>query len=349
MKKYVIYICLALLVCACGDDLMTGGRQYYYPGSGVFVCNEGNFMYGNASLTYYNPSTGEVEPQIFYNANNFPLGDVCQSMEIINGRGYVVVNNSGVIYVIDPITFKYLGKISGLTSPRFIMGNGRGKLYVTEYYSPSIKVIDESSLAFIGEISLPVQDAGAMVYDNGYVYVCASASPCVVCKIDASNDKLMATTPVTLSPNSIVVDKNKKLWVLSDGGYYGSPLGQEQAAISRINPSTMQVEKVLTFPSINDSPYNLRINGAGDKLYYVSYNVYAMGIDDGVLPVTPFIAADAGQMYYGLGVEPVTGDVYVSDAIDYMQKGRILRYSKTGVKMDSFTADIIPGAFCFKN
>ena len=74
-----------------------------------------------------------------------------------------------------------------------------------------------------------------------------------------------------------------------------------------------------------------------------------MGIDDDELPVESFIAADAGQMYYGLGVEPVTGDVYVSDAIDYMQKGRVLRYSKSGVKLDSFTADIIPGAFCFKN
>lgn len=348
MKKSVIYILLALLVSACGDDLMTGGRQYYYPESGVFVCNEGNFMYGNAALTYYDPSSREVENQIFYNANNFPLGDVCQSMEIINGRGYVVVNNSGVVYVIDPITFKYLGKISGLTSPRFIMGTGSGKLYVTEYYSPSIKVVDEATLSLIGEISLPVQDAGAMVRVDGYVYVCASDSPCVVCKIDASNEKLVASTPVTLSPNSIVVDKNKKLWVLSDGGYYGSPLGQEVAAISRINPSTMQVEKVLTFPSINDSPYNLRINGAGDKLYYVSYNVYAMGIDDGVLPVTPFVAADAGQMYYGIGVEPSSGDVYITDAVDYMQKGKVLRYSKSGEKIDSFTADIIPGAFCFK-
>ena len=69
MKKSVIYILLALLVSACGDDLMTGGRQYYYPESGVFVCNEGNFMYGNAALTYYDPSSKEVENQIFYNAN----------------------------------------------------------------------------------------------------------------------------------------------------------------------------------------------------------------------------------------------------------------------------------------
>jgi hypothetical protein len=91
------------------------------------------------------------------------------------------------------------------------------------------------------------------------------------------------------------------------------------------------------------------VSGDGKDMYYVSYHVYKVGIDDDELPDAPFIAADAGQMYYGLGVEPVTGDVYVSDAIDYMQKGRILRYSKTGVKMDSFTADIIPGAFCFKN
>ncbi len=349
MKKSVIYIFLALLVCACGDDLMTGGRQYYCPGSGVFVCNEGNFMYGNASLTYYNPSTGEVEPQVFYNANNFPLGDVCQSMEIINGRGYVVVNNSGVVYVIDPITFKYLGVISGLTSPRYIIDAGRGRLYITDYYSSMITVVDEKTLTVTGTIELPVQGTGAMLCCDGYVYVCGTSSPSLLCKVDVATDKVVSTAPVALSPNSVVCDVNKKLWVLSDGGYYGSPFGQEMAALTKVNPSNMTVEKVLEFSSMDDSPYNLRISGDGRQMYYVSYNIYNMGIDDDELPVESFIAADAGQMYYGLGVEPVTGDVYVSDAIDYMQKGRVLRYSKSGVKLDSFTADIIPGAFCFKN
>lgn len=133
MKKTGVFFALILgfLAASCGDDLITGGEQYFRPGPGVFICNEGNFMYGNASLSYYDTENRTVDNQVFYNANNFPLGDVCQSMSIIDGKGFVVVNNSGKVYVVDINTFKYVGAITGLTSPALHPGGGRRKdLYI---------------------------------------------------------------------------------------------------------------------------------------------------------------------------------------------------------------------------
>ena len=65
---------------------------------GLFICNEWNFQYGNATLSYYDPATKKVENEVFYRANAMKLGDVCQSMIIRDGIGWVVVNNSHVVF-----------------------------------------------------------------------------------------------------------------------------------------------------------------------------------------------------------------------------------------------------------
>ena len=71
-------------------------EDFEVTGDGLFICNEGNFQYGNATLSYYNPETKTVQNEIFYRANAMKLGDVCQSMIIRDGIGWVVVNNSHV-------------------------------------------------------------------------------------------------------------------------------------------------------------------------------------------------------------------------------------------------------------
>lgn len=212
--RMLLLLCVVGL-CSCANDLITGGRQYDCPGEGVFVCNEGNFMYGNASLSYYDPASKTVYNQVFYNANNFPLGDVCQSMAIVDGKGFVVVNNSGKVYVIDLNTFKYLGAISGLTSPRYIQVISEDKIYISDLYSPSMAVVDPRTYEITGRVYMgttkgpgKVNGTEQMVRYGKYVYVCSWSYNDKVYKVDTETDKVVDSLSVTRQPNSMVLDKN---------------------------------------------------------------------------------------------------------------------------------------------
>lgn len=64
-------------------------------------------------------------------------------------------------------------------------------------------------------------------------------------------------------------------------------------------------------------------------------------------PVKPFLPYN-NTLYYGLTINPVNSEVYIADAIDYVQNGVVLRYSPDGELLDEFYVGIIPGAFCWR-
>lgn len=71
-----------------------------------------------------------------------------------------------------------------------------------------------------------------------------------------------------------------------------------------------------------------------------------MPIDAEQLPTQAFVKA-SNNLFYGLGVNPLNSDVYVSDAIDYQQKGLVYRYNAKGALVYKIKAGIIPASFIF--
>ena len=326
-------------------------EEFNATGEGLFICNEGNFQYGNATLSYYNPATKKIQNEVFYRANAMKLGDVAQSMIIRNGIGWVVVNNSHVVFAIDINTFKEVGRITNLTSPRYIHFISDEKAYITQIWDNRIFVVNPKRYEIIGYIEVPnmTMESGSteqMVQQGDYLYVNCWSYNNRILKIDTETDEIVAELEVGIQPNSLVMDCNNKLWTLTDGGYKGSMYGEESPAIYRIDPETMTIEHKFEFPYGSDAS-EIILNGAKDRLYWINKDIWAMDVLDEELPTHPFIDSQ-GTIYYGLTICPNTGDVYVADAIDYVQQGKVYRYSKDRELIDEFYVGVIPGAFCWK-
>ncbi len=318
---------------------------------GLFICNEGNFQYGNATLSYYDPATKKVENEVFYRANAMKLGDVCQSMVIRDGIGWVVVNNSHAIFAIDTHTFKEVGRIVNFTSPRYIHFISDTKAYVTQIWDNRIFIVNPKRYEITGYIEVPnmTMESGSteqMVQWGKYLYVNCWSYQNRILKIDTETDTVVDELTVGIQPTSLVLDCNDKLWTITDGGYAGSPYGHEAPSLYRIDAESFTIEKQFRF-EFGDAPSEVQLNGTGDRLYWLNDDVWEMDVTAECVPSEPFLPYN-GTLYYGLTVSPYNGDVYVADAIDYVQQGKVYRYSKERELLDSFYVGIIPGAFCWK-
>lgn len=352
-KTYLIFS--AILFCA----VLSGCMEWDYAmpedfdssGPGVFIINEGNFQYGNASLSFYNPADGMVSNEVFLRANSMKLGDVAQSMTICGDQGWIAVNNSHVIFAIDVNTFREKGRIENAGQPRYIHFVDNKKAYVSQIWDNKILIIDAERYEVSGEISIPGMEASGgsteqMVQIGHYLYcVCWSYQNMIV-KIDTRSDTVVATLRVGRQPNSIVADANDHLWVLCDGGASETNAIPEVSSLQCIDAEKMKVIKRFEFDS-QSYPSELCIDPSGSMLYWINSDIEKMPID--ALTFAPeCVVASRATIYYGLGIDPDNGEIYVADAIDYQQPGIIFRYSPEGSLLDKFYVGVTPGAFCFK-
>ena len=314
---------------------------------GLFILNEGNFMYGNSTLSFYDPATKKVQNDVFYTVNNLPLGDVAQSMVIRDNLGYIVVNNSGKIYVIEPSTGKYTGKITGLTSPRYIHFISAEKAYISDLYAGKITIVNPKTNQITGSVRTPGHaSTEQLIQWNDFIFVSCWSYDNTILVIDSRTDLVVDSIKTGKQPVGLVLDKYNKIWTLCDGGWVKTGVNGRAPMLQRIDPATRSVEKTFTLTS-DAAPSRLAINGAGDSLLFINNGVWKLGVTQTTLSDHPFLVTGK-HLYYSLTVDPVNSEIYLSDAIDYQQQGVIYRYSALGTRIDSFKTGIIPGSFCFR-
>lgn len=367
-KHFFFYALLLAGMCSLGSCDSENGieeEDFVASGDGVFVLNEGNYEAGNSTLSYYDPETKTVENGVFYRANDRRLGDTGQSITLRGNSAYIAVENSGIIWKINMTTFKVEGQLESdstdnkMINPRYIHFLSDTKAYVTDLYSPYITVFNPQTMKYIKSISTgqEIVDGYAsteeMVQYGQYVFTnCWSYSNKILI-FDTSKDELDGEISLpSWQPKSMKIDKNGKIWVITDGGYEGSSYGDGSPYLYKIDAASREIEQEQMLDE-DEANVQIALNGARDTLYLINNDIYRMAVTDTHLPVRPFIEAEVDEngtkhKLYGLSVNPANSEVYVADAVDYQQAGVVYRYSSQGTLLDQFSVGINPNGFAFK-
>lgn len=307
----------------------------------ILILNEGTFGYGNAEISACNLDSSTIENNIFKRKNNSDLGDVLQSAQLFDNKYFFCLNSSGKIVITDT-NFSYLGAVNNLKSPRFIYFVSQNKAYVSDLFQNKITIINPALKTTIGFISckgwtenwLKDQKTNNVWVSNrfsNYIY-----------KIDTNTDLITDSIKTDYGPSELVLDRNNHLWVSCSGSNDNNIL----SSILKIDMETKTILKKYN-SGTNYWDSRLCLNGSKDTLFWIDNNVKKMPIDAIDYPKENLIMAN-GRIFYGLGINPNNSDVYVSDAIDYVQAGDIYKYSKSGKELSKFKAGIIPNTFIFK-
>ena len=337
-KIALLFLSVALLFTSCSndDDANPPAPLGDYE-NGILISHEGQFTGGFGTVSYISDDFMTIENNIFSNVNGRTLGTVAQSMAFNGDLAYIVVNASNQIEVVNRYTFESIATIdTGLSNPRYMaISNGKG--YVTNWgdFTPSnddfIAVIDLSSNTVINSISSSYLPEEIIALDNKiYVATGVFGNGNLVDVINTTIDELEGTITVGNSPNSLQLDSNNNLWVLTSEN------------LVEINTNTNEVLQTIPYPNMLASASKLTFSN-GNFFFYGSGSVYKMSESATEFPTS---AEFSDVNFYDMNVR--NDILYGLDAGDFSSVGELKVYDlNTNTQIQSFILDIIPGEVYF--
>ncbi|SFC82909.1 hypothetical protein SAMN05421780_110121 [Flexibacter flexilis DSM 6793] len=337
-----IFSILAASFWSCEESTPSSPKASGRYQTGVWITNEGNFLSGDGSVSFFHTDSNRIENEVFNAVNGRHLGDVVQSMTLTDaGKGYIVVNNSKKIEVINALTGVSEGVIQGFASPRYMVTVGQ-KAYVSDLYADKIWVVNLDNLQIIKNI--PVSGwTEKLALVNGKVYVASRRTDFdtrtggnLILEINPNTDTVTDSLSIGKGSGELVADAQNRLWTFSlkNGNTAPALLCLKTQPLQLLSQTSLASDAAPTVLTIKDN-----------SLYFLGKNgVYKTNTQN--IAVQDFISQKK-YLFYGLGVSPTDGKIYVSDAIDYQQQGYVFRYSPEGAKLDSFRVGKIPSSFTF--
>ena len=288
-------------------------------------------------------------------------------LQIYGSKLYAVINCSHKVEVMDARTCVRIGQID-IPNCRYIRFS-RGKAYVSAYVGPvsinpdaqlgAVFEVDTATLTVTREVSVGYQPDELDILGE-YIYVANSGGYRVpdydytVSVVERYGMKQVQKIPVGINLHRLRKDRHNRLWVSSRGDYGQIPPALH--LLERKNSTSKEMAVTDTFP-IPCSEFVI----AGDSLYFygvswnsqtesnhVSYGIF--NIASKTLSASSFITDGTEKdikIPYGIAVNPYNGDIFVTDAKNYVSSGVLHCYGKNGRKKWSVRTGDIPAHMAF--
>ena len=236
----------------------------------LYFLNSGNMGNNNATLTMYDPETGESDPDYFMTQNGRGLGDTAQDIIVYGEKMYISVYGESTIEVTD-LRAKSIKQIRTEGQPRYMVADG-GKVYVT-YYNGYVARLDTASLEV--EATVPVgRNPEQLAIANNKIYVANSGGMDASTSVGYDNTVSVIDIPsfaetkkldVVLNPGRVQVDDQGYVYVVSIGNY-----GDIPNTLQRIDSRTDEVSVLEACPNATEMAY---LDGVL-YTYYSQYDAY---------------------------------------------------------------------------
>ena len=349
-RFYILSLSIvAVLFAACRTDEVLVDMEKIYVAEpeytdveGFYLLNEGNMGSNKSTLDYFDYGEGTYYKNIYSERNPSvvkELGDV---------------GNDLLIYGSKP-------------NCRYAVGD-KGYVYVSSYVAPvqedinapkgAVFKVDTLSMQIVGSVEVGYQPEEMTVVGDR-LYVANSGGyrkpnyDNTISVIDLPTFQLCDVIVLdgTANFHRLVHDSKGRLWVSSRGNYYGDL----KSDFFVVDPRSKTIVKDLKIPVSNvwvDDNVAYVISTEWSYVTGENRVTYAK-IDMATMEVLDrnFIkdGTDASIKHpYGIAVNPVTKDIYVTDAKSYVVSGTVYCFSKDGVLKWKQTAGQIPAHFAFK-
>ena len=376
MKNWWLIFAMSLFIVSCrNEEVLVDIETHvvttpeYTEIDGFYLLNEGYMGNNKSTLDYFDYKEGTYYKNIYAERNPTvvkELGDVGNDLLIYGEKMYAVINCSHKVEVMNANDATRITKID-IPNCRYIVGN-EGYVYVSSYVGPvqidptapkgAVFKVDTLSMQVVGSVEVGYQPEEMTIVGNRlYVVNSGGYMPPnydnTISVIDLDKFTLCDVIQLDKTANFHRLDHDSmgRLWLSSRGNYFGDM----NSNLYVVDPKGKQIIKDMGIPVSDmwvDGNYAYIISAewsyvtGKNTVSYAKIDMQSMEILDRNIIKD---GSDANiKIPYGIAVNPITKDFYVTDAKSYVVSGTLYCYGSDGVMMWKQTAGQIPAHFAFK-